>query len=167
MIIRKAGMADTEAYLRLLHEVKSGMTNSEWFFLDPDEKVRDMMEEGSMELWVAEDAGKLAGAFSIIHPGLNAFNLGNDLGFEKEQLKRVVHMDTAAVHPDYRGLKLQSRLMAAAGSEIAKSGQRILLCTVHPENQYSLRNVQKLGYQIMKKLEKYGSVRYILRKDLP
>ena len=52
MIIRKAGMADTEAYLRLLHEVKNGMAHSEWFFLDPDEKVRDMMEEGSMELWV-------------------------------------------------------------------------------------------------------------------
>lgn len=164
--IRKGSVQDTEMYLSFLHGIKNAMSRSEWFFLDPDEDVRRMICSGCMELWVAEDDGKTAGVFSIIYPGLEAFNLGYDLGFEEEQLLRVVHMDTAAVDPDYRGQQLQNRLMAAAERELARKGRRILLCTVHPENRYSIQNVLKQGYTIEKKLEKYDSVRYILRKDL-
>lgn len=165
--IRKGNREDTEAYISFLHDIQNAMDNPEWFFLDPDEEVRSLMEEGRMELWLAEDGGRIAGVFSIIHPGLAAFNLGYDLGFEEERLRRVVHMDTAAVHPDYRGLGLQHRLIAEAETELARRGGRILLCTVHPENRYSLQNVRKLGYFVEKELGKYGSVRYLLRKDLP
>ena len=165
--IRKGEMRDTEAYLRFLHEVKAAMNHSDWFFLDPDDEVYAMMREGAMELWLAEDGRKIVGAFCIVVPGLKTFNLGYDLDFGEEQLMRVVHMDTAAVRPDYRGLKLQNRLMAEAERELLRRGGRILLCTVHPENQYSIQNVLKQGYTIVKKLGKYGSVRYILRKDLP
>ena len=165
--IRKAGMEDTERYIAFLHEVKKAMPKGEWFFLDPDEEVREMMRQGSMRIWFAEDGDILAGVFSIIYPGLKEFNLGYDLNFDEAQLMRVIHMDTAAVHPDYRGQKLQDRLMAEAEKEIARSGGGILLCTVHPDNCYSIQNVLKQGYTIMKKLGKYGSIRYLLRKDLP
>lgn len=165
--IRKAGMKDTERYISFLHDVKKAMPHTEWFFLDPDEEVREMMREGCMSIWFAEDGNTLAGVFSIIYPGLKEFNLGYDLGFEGAQLLRVVHMDTAAVHPDYRGQKLQYRLMAEAEKELARIGGRILLCTVHPDNCYSIQNVLKQGYTIMKKLGKYGSIRYLLRKDMP
>ena len=164
--IRKGNTHDTQRYLDLLHRVKEGMSHSAWFFLDPDEEVYEMMGAGTMEMWVAEDGPKLAGVFSIIYPGEQTVNLGRDLGFGEAQLRKVVHMDTAAVDPDYRGLGLQKRLMEEAEKEIARRGGRILLCTVHPDNQYSLQNVLKQGYVIAKKLEKYGSVRYILRKDL-
>ena len=43
---------------------------------------------------------------------------------------------------------------------------RILLCTIHPDNRYSLQNALKLGYRIEKRVGRYGSVRYVLRKDL-
>lgn len=165
--IRKGCIADTENYLRLLHEVKDRMDHPEWFFLDPDEAVRSMMTSGAMELWVAEDDGKLAGGFDIIYPGLADFNYGWDLDFSEEELLRVVQMDTAAVHPDYRGLGLQKRLMQEAEKRILKDRNRILLCTVHPDNRFSLRNVQDQAYEIVKKKAKYGSVRYFLRKDLP
>lgn len=164
--IRAAGTADTESYISFLHDVKKVMPNSEWFFLDPDEEVREMMVEGCMKLWFAEAGDRLAGVFSIIYPGLKPFNLGYDLDFDEEQLMRVVHMDTAAVHPDYRGQKLQYRMMMEAEKEIARSGEKILLCTVHPDNCYSIRNVLQQGYVIMKRMGKYGSVRYLLRKDV-
>lgn len=165
--IRKGQAQDTGAYIRFLHEVKEMMADSEWFYLDPDEDVYQMMADGSMELWFAEDGDRIAGVFSIIHPGLEDFNLGHDLGFDEEKLRQVVHMDTAAVHPDYRGHKLQYRMMVHAEHEIATRGGRILLCTIHPDNRYSLQNVLNQGYSIQKKLSKYDSVRYILRKDLP
>lgn len=164
--IRKGEVKDLPAYLQLLRQVKQRMTQSDWFYLDPEEEVYERMESGQLELWVAEDGNWIAGAFSIVHPGLESFNLGNDLGFEEEALQRVVHMDTAAVDPDYRGRKLQYRLMAYAEEELSARGRKILLCTVHPENRYSLQNVLDQGYSIQKKLPKYGSIRYILRKDL-
>lgn len=165
--IRRGTMADLEAYLRLLHDVKDTMTNQEWFFLDPDDEIREMMHSGKMQLWVAEANGQLAGAFDLIYPGLDAYNYGYDLDFGEEQLLRVVQMDTAAVHPDYRGLGLQKRLMKEAEQEILRQPRRILLCTIHPDNKYSLQNVLKQGYTIEKRIAKYGSVRYVLRKDLP
>lgn len=163
--IRKGTLADTENYIRLLREVKDAMAEQDWFFLDPPDAVREMMADGSMRLWVAEDGDRLAGAFDLLLPGTDGNNYGYDLGFDEEMLLRVVQMDTAAVHPDYRGLGLQKRLMEEAQKAIPSGS--ILLCTIHPENRFSLNNVLKQGYTIEKKLPKYGSVRYILRKDLP
>lgn len=165
--IRKGTMADADAFIRLLHDVKNTMANQEWFFLDPDGEIRDMMRSGKMQLWVAEDGERIAGAFDLIYPGLDTYNYGYDLDFEEEQLLRVIQMDTAAVHPDYRGLGLQKRLMKEAEQEILRKPRRILLCTIHPDNKYSLQNVLKQGYTIEKRIAKYGSVRYVLRKDLP
>lgn len=166
IVIRKGGREHTEALIALLREVWEAMPNREWFYLDSPEDVRQMMADGTMELWVAMDGGRLAGAFDILHPGLDAYNYGNDLGFSEEELLRVINMDTAAVHPDYRGQGLQKKLMETAEAELRERGKHILLCTVHPENRFSLNNVLKQGYSIQMELPKYGSVRYILRKDI-
>lgn len=166
ILIHRGNIHDSEAFIRLLHDVKNAMPRPEFLFLDPDEDIREMMGSGNMHLWVAMDGERIAGAFDILIPGLNEYNYGYDLGFDRDQLLRVINMDTAVVHPVYRGLGLQKRLMAEAEKEIHRQKGRILLCTVHPENEFSLRNVLDQGYRIMKKCEKYGSVRYILRKDL-
>jgi len=168
LTIRKGTFADTENYITLLRTVREGMTQKDWFYLDKSEDVRNMMASGTMELWVAEDNGILAGGFNILHPGLDDYNYGFDLGFSQEMLLKVIHMDTAVVHPDYRGHKLQRRLMAVIEEELSRRFPgAILLTTVHPENLYSLCNVQSLGYRIERRLPKYGSERYILRKDVP
>ena len=82
------------------------------------------------------------------------------------ELLQVVHMDTAAVHRDYRGRGLQRTMVEIAEQELSGQGRRILLCTVHPENRYSLNNMQNRGYEIQKRVNLYGSERYILRKDI-
>ena len=163
---RKGTREDTEMFLRFLEEVKQAMAQQDWFYLDPPEVVREMMAEGIMELWVAMDGNRLAAAFDILHPGPAEFNYGYDLGLSEEELLQVVHMDTSAVHADYRGQGLQGRMVHTAEKELSGQGRKILLCTVHPENRYSLNNMLKQGYQIQKRVKKYGSERYILRKDI-
>lgn len=164
--IRKGTVVDTEPLIAMLRQVWQEMEHKEWFCLDDPEDVRNMMADGSMELWVAMDDDRLAGAFDTLTPGLAAHNYGYDIDLPQEELLRVTHMDTAAVHPDYRGLGIQRKLIQVAEAELAQRGNRILLCTVHPENRFSLDNVLKQGYTIQKKLPKYGSVRYVLRKDI-
>lgn len=165
--IRKGSLADTEQFITLLQEVRQGMTHKEWLYLDEPEEVRQMMADGTMKLWVAMDGDRIAGAFDILTPGFDPCNYGYDLGFEESALLRVVNMDTIAVSPAYRGMGMQKRLMQESEQEIAQRGPRILLCTVHPDNRFSLNNILAQGYSIAAKLQKYGSVRYVLRKDLP
>jgi GNAT superfamily N-acetyltransferase len=168
LTLRKGTFADTEKYITLLRTVRDGMTRKDWFYLDKSEDVRNMMRSGAMELCVAMDGDTMAGGFNILHPGLDEYNYGYDLNFSKEELLKVIHMDTAVVHPDYRGNKLQQRLMAMIEEELkVRFPGGILLTTVHPENLYSLYNVQSLGYTVAKRLPKYGSERFILRKDMP
>ena len=159
--IRKATPADLEAFLAFTHAVRDAMDSTAWFALDPDEELRELTAEGDMEFWMAEAGGRLAAVFSIIRPGLRDFNLGYDLGLTETELLRVTHMDTAAVHPDFRGMGLQKRMMTEAEAHLEG---RILLCTIHPDNRYSLRNAQSLGYRVEKQVNKYGSIRCILRK---
>lgn len=166
LTIRKGTVRDTQAFLDLLHDVKNAMAQPEWFFLDPDEDVRDMMSDGRMHLITVIDGEKLAGAFDWIAPGLGEFNYGYDLGLTDEELLTVANMDSVAVRPEYRGLGLHRRLQAAAEEDAISAGFKILLCTIHPDNVYSLRNALQLGYTIAAKLPKYGSVRYLLRKDV-
>lgn len=163
---RKGNQRDTELFIQFLDTVKEEMTQKEWFYLDPPEVVREMMADGTMELWLAMDADRLAAAFDILHPGLDSFNYGYDLGLTEEELLQVVHMDTSAVHRDYRGQGLQRKMVHTAEEELSGQGKRILLCTVHPENRYSLNNMLNQGYAIQKRVEKYGSERFVLRKDI-
>lgn len=164
--IRKGRNADIEGVICLLQDVKAAMEHPEWFYLDSPEDIRGMMADGTMQLWVAEDGNTLAGILYILFPGLQEFNYGYDLGFSQEELLRVVSMDTAAVRPEYRGMGLQGKLIQAAEDSLKGENGRILLCTIHPENTFSLNNALKQGYKIQKELPKYGSTRYVLRKNI-
>lgn len=162
--IRRGTIEDTEAFISFLYAIQATMEHKEWFYLDSPQEIQEMMSGGIMALWLAEDEGRLVGAFDALYPKLDAYNYGYLLGYSENDLQRVVNMDTAAVHPDYRGKGLQAKLMQYAETEIQRSGDRILLCTVHPDNQYSLHNVLKQGYRIEKTLPMYGSLRHVLKK---
>lgn len=161
--IREGTRQDIQRDLTFLAQIQAEMPNPEWFSLDTPEEFRQRMENGSMRLWVAEDAQRLAGIFSVVYPGTSPINYGWKLNLPEEDLQRVVNMDTAAVHPDYRGQGLQRRLMETAERELGSG--KILLCTIHPENRYSLRNALTAGYEIQATLPMYGSIRHLLRKD--
>lgn len=160
--IRKGTPAELEVFLAFTHQVQDAMAQRDWFALDPDGELRELTAAGDVEFWLAYARDRLAAVFSTIRPGLRDWNLGHEIGLGEKDLERVVHMDTAAVHPDFRGLGLQRRLMAHAEQTLRG---RILLCTIHPENRFSLQNALRLGYRIEKHIGRYGSVRYVLRKD--
>lgn len=163
---RKGTIDDVDVFVYFLDQVKAEMPQTDWLYLDPPEVVHSLMENGTMEIWLAMDQEQVAAVFSVLYPGLEAYNYGYDLELSESDLLRVVHMDTSAVHKDYRGYGLQRKMVQTAEQELALQDEKILLCTVHPDNQFSLNNMMQQGYEIQKRVKKYGSERFVLRKNI-
>lgn len=164
--IRKGTMQDTEPFIQLMASVKQSMEHKEWLYLDPPDEVRRMMRSGILSLWVAVDGERIVGAFDVLFPKLETFNYGYAAGLSGEDLLSVVNLDTVVVDPEYRGMGLQQRLMQRAEKDLARTGKHILMCTVHPENRYCLKNVLSQGYTVCRTVDMYGSVRHVLRKNI-
>lgn len=169
--------------IRKIKEVWAKMPHSDWFAMDSDGEIIDYFKKGRSELYIAKektsdnpefynnpkdlDCPEFAGLFTTLLPGLGQENLGRDLGFTDEELMKSAHMETVIILPKYRGHHLQARLMSRAEEDLKKSGYRHLLCTIHPDNPYSLNNALSLGYKVEKTVEKYGGLpRNILLKEI-
>lgn len=167
--IRKAGLEDAQAIADVIQEVFLGMEHKEWYVADNADYTKEMLgtKRGLAYKAVEKKSGQLAGVLMVTFPGISEENLGNDVGFSKEQLLKTAHMESAAVLPKYRGNHLQYLLMQRAEKEAAEMGYGYLMCTIHPGNRYSKENAMRQGYQVIKTKEKYGGLlRDILLKTL-
>jgi len=165
-VVRKADLIDLPEVMRVIREAAVPIASPDWFSV-PDEKYMEAQLRGEGFILAAETPeGVIAGIFEVDFPGMGEDNLGRDVGLFEEQLPKVAHMDLAAVVPGYRGNKLHSKLLAEAEKEVTALGYRHLLCTVHPDNCYSLSNFVGLGYSVAATSLKYGGrLRHILYKS--
>ena len=84
-----------------------------------------------------------------------------------ENLKQVIHMDSASVLPEHRGHRLESKMISFAENLIDTSKYRYSFATVAPDNMASLKSLEKNGYQVMVTKEKYtGMMRCVMMKKL-
>ncbi len=166
-----------------IKEIWAQMPTPEWFAMDSDKEISDYFTYGKSWLYVAKektgetsrfyndsrdfDCPGFAGLFTTIFPELGQENLGRDLGFSNEDLMKTAHMETVVIAPAYRGHHLQARLMAKAEEDLKDAGYKHLLCTIHPDNPYSMNNALSLGYKVEKLVDKYGGLpRNILKKEI-
>ena len=169
LIIEKAVPADYQMFADIIQSVWDGMEQKDWFMADNADYTYEMLSsrQGCGYKAVDRDTGKTAGVFMTVIPGLDESNLGYDIGLTREQLLKTAHMDSVAILPEYRGQRLQCRLMQEAEKDLKEQGICYLLCTVHPENRYSRDNVLKQGYTFVTRKKKYnGNIRDILMKRL-
>ena len=165
--IRKAQQEDIPAMAEVIREVWEQMEEKSWFVADDEAWIRQVLESGRGMAYLAETAGEAAGVFLAVFLGGQPEHLGNDLGMSEEEKQKSAHMETVAIRLAYRGYHLQYLLMQKVEQELATMGFRYLLCTVHPENRYSLKNVLDQGYEIAATKEKYGGYpRHILKKTI-
>lgn len=167
--IERALKEDYKEIAQLIALVWQQLEEKDWFVADNADYTYHMLkkENGIGYKAVERASHRLAGVFLITFPGNSEENLGRDIGMEEEKLCRVAHMDSVAVLPEYRGNGLQVRLMQHGEEELRKLGYSFLMCTVHPNNIYSKRNVLSQGYRLVTQKEKYGGyVRGIFLKEL-
>ena len=168
-VIEHAGAADVSEFARILRVIWEGMEHREWFAIDGEEYISNMLttSAGIGYKAVEVSTGRIAGLFMVALPGLGTDNLGHDIGFSQAQLLKTAVMDSAAILPDYRGHHLQYRLMQAAEAELRERGYHYLTSTVHPDNHSSHNTLTRQGYLVVARKEKYGGlIRDILLKKL-
>lgn len=162
-----------EEIMEVQEEAKRTVKKQEWFATDDGEYMSAILREKGFVITAREEESReLAGFFSVYFPGKTE-NLGEFAGLSGEELFQVVHMDSAAVREKYRGWGLQ-RLMLARAEEELDSGMKekgetlqYRMCTVHPDNLYSLRNMEQAGYELITKARLYGGLeRYVLCKKV-
>lgn len=164
--IRNAGCADVSGIMKVMEEARTTTLHGEWFVADDENFVRDHLEENGFIVVAETQEGEIAGFFLVKYPCLEE-NLGTYLDYTEEELKKVAVMDSAAVAGSYRGNRLQEKMLKAAEKQIDKKRFCYLMCTVHPDNRYSLSNMERNGYIIRKKILCYGGLsRYILEKTI-
>lgn len=167
--IKKATSSQYEQVVSIIQNVLQTMPNQEWFAADGADYTREILVagKGTAYLAICQETSEIAGVFMTVVPGSSSDNLGLDAGLSGEELTKVVHMDTAAVLPAYRGHQLQRRLMLFAEEELKSAGYHYLCCTIHPENKYSLNSAVSLGYEVKTICEKYGGyLRAVLMKEI-
>lgn len=152
MIIRKADYNDLDDIYRLMDNIERN-TQEEWFFKDDRGYVYNHIEKEGFIL-VVED--KRIEAYLMVH----YVEYDHDV-----QLSHVVYMDSVGVSESMRGHSLMKRLIIEA-ENILKNEYTHFLATVHPENLYSLRVLESLGYKKVKVLRKYKNLkRYLMLKS--
>lgn len=180
--IRRAAMKDVEGINGLMQKVYDELEEKDLFV--PDDKnyiARHVEKEGFILLAENSDDARQEDSFQSIlcaflivrFPGNAKDNLGRYLHLSLKELSRVVHMESAVVHPDCRGQQLQQRLLMVAERELTTDIKEIvekdyhLMCTVAPNNFYSMNTMIKMGYKVLITVPMYeNKVRSVLCKQI-
>ena len=161
--IRLCSSDDLDAIMQLQELICSTISDPDLFVATCREENAGYLISPTIILGVFDQSRLIAYA-SLAFPGKNPDNLGWGLEWEESTVCRCAKLDTIVVDPDYRGYGLQRTLIRHCLSH-AKCWNTdvIVLTTVSPANKYSLRNVQCEGFQILKRMNKYGGHdRYVL-----
>jgi len=151
----------------MLHPIiKDNLQNKDEFYFDNYDFYKHHLDKGGKILGCYVNDTLIAYGV-LIFPGFDNDNLGYDLKVDKYELLKVAHLDSVAVHPNYRGNKLQYQLFSLLEKVALGKNYKHLCATVSPTNKFSLNNLLKLGLKIQFETEKYGGKsRLILYKAL-
>lgn len=160
--------------MELQYRVYEGLSNKNVLFMDSYKDMLEDLEKGAMIIGVLNSKDELISYRYIGFPGNSSSNLGNDISLDKKELDKVVHLETTVVDPKYRGNRLQYATLKVATEITRKKGYHHQICTVSPQNFYSLYNIMKSGLKIKSLKKKYGTSkdsddglwRFILHRDL-
>lgn len=100
---------------------------------------------------------------AMIDGMIEAVSIAGNYHADAEEVKRskirlnthkCIYYDCVFVHPIHRGKRLQQRLMCETLAIAKKYGYKRSWCVVCPDNVYSLKNIEAVGYR------KIGEINY-------
>lgn len=163
---RRANEEDLPEICRIVKLAGESVPVKEWFEAEDEEFLAKHIREEGFTL-LAKKNGQTAAIMIVRIPGLAEDNLGEYLKISREEMKRVAHLEIAVVVPEYQGYGLQYELFCQSEAIVKNKQMRYLMATVHPDNIYSFRNMEKLGMKAVLETKKYGGKRrYVMSKTL-
>lgn len=173
-VMRIITTGELKAAVELQKYVYEQLPNKQVLYMDSYEEMLEDMKDGAKIIGVFNKAGEIIAYRYIGFPGCSEKNLGYDINLTSRELSKVAHLETTVVHPDYRGNSLQSLTLQQALPMVREFGYNHVLCTVSPQNVYSLFNIIKNGLKIKALKKKYGTDkdgkdgmwRFILHRNL-
>ncbi|SIS66452.1 GNAT family N-acetyltransferase [Salimicrobium flavidum] len=147
---------------RLQEKVKEEVQQQELLQELTEEELEFVLEARGIVVGVYAKENLIAFRAMMYPKADDPENLGKDLGLDTE---RVAHQEISCVHPDYQGNGLQKKMGETIMEEFRDERPDLIhvLCTVHPENEASLRDKFHHGMVIVELREKYaGKLRYIM-----
>lgn len=161
--IRRCSRKEAPQIIRLVQDVWQQVSDKSWFAVDEEGYLDAVCYDEHTLLWGAFCGECLAAVLIVVLPVADRYL---DAWLPDPNLP-VAYMDIVAVSPDFRGHRLQQRLMLGAESELREQGIAYLQCTVHPDNIYSRKNIRALGYEELAEVSLYGgNPRVVLGKQL-
>ncbi len=172
-VFAKAKQEDRKEIWAVMEEAAQTVKKKEWFAAGDEAYIKKILEgEGFIILARRAKSEELAGFFIVVIPGEEDY-MGAYADVPEEDRDKIVHMDTVAVKSCFRGNKLQQKMLEKAEEELVQRMKekchtvQYRLCSVHPENTFSLLNMTENGYEIKARTQLYGGLeRFVLCKKV-
>jgi len=149
-----------------MHTALELVEDKTWYAVDSEAFVKDCIGKQGFTLKAMVD-GEVAGFLTVRYPWKDDDNLGDYIGLSEDEKMFVAHMESAAVLPKYRGLRIQNQLMARGFELLKETDYKYVMGTAHPDNIFSVNNFLKLGYEIVAEVKKYGGLRrYVFNQTI-
>jgi ribosomal protein S18 acetylase RimI-like enzyme len=157
---------DLKDMMVLQEIIVKNLSDKEIFRTHPPEYFKDHFKVDNSVIGISTDDGLIA--YNVLYfPGMHTDNFGTDIDLPSDELDKVVHLETVAVHPAFRGNSLQRRMEGVHLRIIQEMGYVHVCCMVSPKNRPSLQNIFSNGLAIKALKIKFGwRLRYIMHKNL-
>ena len=150
-----------DQYIKFREQVKETMNNPEWLGDFTREDIELLLQENS-KIWVYYSK-KIPICSMMIIPATKKSLIKFELNYKVQE---VIDYGPMFVNPNYIGNNLQYQMLRELDEISRKKGYRYAVVTVHPDNMYSIRNLEKDKFKLINTKNFERGTRNIYLKEL-
>lgn len=148
-------------YINCRDKILEDMLNSEWLGDMTKEDIEYLLKNNS-RIWMWYHKKNFVSSMMMIPASENDIK---ELGLEYNYLD-VVEYGPMMVNPKYRGNNLQLQMLEEMEKYCRGVGFKKAICTIHPDNDASIKSVVKNGFRLIGKKKFNRGLRNIYVKEL-
>lgn len=150
-----------DQYIKFREQVKETMNNPEWLGDFTREDIELLLQENS-KIWVYYSK-EIPICSMMIIPATKKSLIKFELNYKVQE---VIDYGPMFVNPNYIGNNLQYQMLRELDEISRKKGYRYAVVTVHPDNMYSIRNLEKDKFKLINTKNFERGIRNIYLKEL-
>ena len=150
-----------DQYINFREQVKETMNNPEWLGDFTREDIELLLQENS-KIWVYYSK-EIPICSMMIIPATKKSLIKFELNYKVQE---VIDYGPMFVNPNYIGNNLQYQMLRELDEISRKKGYRYAVVTVHPDNMYSIRNLEKDNFKLINIKNFERGIRKIYLKEL-